>query len=767
MLSPNVEIKEVDLSIVVQTASSTVACFGGEFTKGESEKYTLITNTEDLINVYGYPTNANFNEWFQCQTYLQYGNSLLVSRAVDSLGTFKDTTNTVYAVNELGKVEITNAPYFIKVGSIVKFGENQENEYKVKAIEAPVEAVAQVDTITVNTVAEDDVFAVTNRDEQVSYTATADDDVNTVATELGNLIENIDTNATNVSVTDNVITVTASIAGVAMSNSIDQGDMTLETVTENVEGESYELVFEDVNGEVVDFSAKDVDGNTISGADVGTDVFAKYGAYNPIVCAPKEGTVSKTALELYPERIFIANADKFEEQSLAIPVTGNDKLKFIAKSSGALYNGTEIAIAREADFASGKQSVFNGINLNSLFESKPLESKKEIAIITRNNDNIETFIVSMIPGTKDYKGKSVYVEDIINKYSTVMYVKDNTSITEMTDSRLYTDAILDASGAVTVPAVNKILYMNNGSDGYVSTGDIFRAYGSVDENTLFGNKEELDIDLVITNERARIAGCAIATDRADCIAFSTPTYEQVIGLSSIKIVENMNDDVLNGEMASGSAANSYNAYFGNYISIYDKFNDKIRWISPAGHVAGLRASADKKTEKWYASAGLKRGSMVNVLKIYFNPSVGQRDFMYKNSVNPIVSMPGLGNALVWGQKTLLKTGSAFSRINVRALFNTIERAISKMAKSFLFEFNDQFSRNNFIASIAPYLESVKAARGVSDFYIVCDESNNTPLVIDNNEFKATIAVKPTRVSEFIELSFVAVATGVEFSEIFV
>jgi len=767
MMSPGVEVNEIDLSIVVPMLGNATACFAGVFTKGPSDKFLLITNGEELIQYYGGPTNANYNDWFQCYNFLQYANKLLVSRAVDANGTYKASGNEVYAVNELGKVEVKNAPYFIQVGSVVKFDENQENEYTVTEIEAPVEAVKQVDTITVNAAAEVD-YTVKNRGQEVTYSATADNTVEEIAHELGSLIENVDTNATNVSVDGAVITVTASVAGVAMENVVVAGDMTVATVTENVEGESYELVFADVNGQTVDFTAIDPEGNVISGAVVGAPVLVKYAAQNALVTAPKDGATAKTAYELKPEAIHVANEDDYEVQEMSIPVTGNSKLKFIAKSSGAAMNGIEIAIGREADFASGTQNVFNGLVLNDFFESKPLESKKEIAIVIRKDKKITgAYIVSLIPGSKDYRNKSNYIEDVLNKYDSLVYVKDNTAIVDMPDSRLYTAAELALDGTVITPAVNKVLYTSNGGDGYVNAGDIEFAYGNVSDNTIFGNKEEVDIDIVIANEAARTQAGGLASDRADCICFIGAKFEDVVGLPSAKIVENLIKDAQTGELNSGNTANSYNAFFGNYKQQYDKFNDKMRWVSVAGDVAGLRADTNTSLNTWWASAGLDRGQIKNAQKIAFNPNLGQRDFLYKNKINPVVSFPGQGNAIVWGQKTLQSKPSAFDRINVRGLFNTLERAISRMAKYYLFEFNDSFTRNRFVGTIKPFLESVKAGRGVYDFYIRCDETNNTPQVIDANQFVCDIAVKPTRVAEFITLNFIAVGTGVEFSEIFV
>jgi len=768
MMSPGVEVNEIDLSIVVPQLGNSTACFAGVFEKGPSDKYLLITNVTDLLKYYGSATNENYNDWFQCYNFLQYASKLLISRAVDANGTYKGTGNEVYAVDELGKVEVTSAPKFIQVGSIVKFDQNKEQEYKVSAIEAPVIAVAQVDTITVNSVNTDDVFTVENRGQEVSYTAVDGDTTHDVAVNLGKKIEDIDTNATNVSVTDNVITVTASIAGVAMENVIKAGDMTLANKVANVPGESYELVFEDVDGQKVDFAATDIDGNIITGAYIGKEVYVKYSAINALVCAAQEGAVRKTAAELKPECLFVPNEEQYEVQEMSIPVTGNSKLKFMAKSSGTNMNGIEIAIAREADFASGKTTVFRGLVLNEFFEDKPLDSKREIALLIRqDNKVVATYIVSLIPGSKDYRNKSNYIEDIINKYDELLYVKDNVAISAMPASCLYKSAVVDLDGNVITPAVNNILYTSNGGDGFVNHGDIQVAMGSVRENTIFGNKEALDIDIVIANEQARVAAGELASNRADCICFIGARFEDVVGLPSAKIVENLINDVMNGELNSGNTANSFNAFFGNYKQQYDKFNDKTRWISVAGDVAGLRASTNTKLNTWWASAGLDRGQIKNALKIAFNPNLGQRDFLYKNKINPVVSFPGQGNAIIWGQKTLQSKASAFDRINVRGLFNTLERAISRMAKYYLFEFNDEITRNRFVGTISPFLESVKSGRGIYDFYVRCNEDNNTPDVIDANRFIADIAVKPTRVAEFITLNFVAVGTGVSFNEIFV
>ena len=765
-MSPGVQVNEIDLSIVVPVLGNATAAFAGVFTKGPSDKYLLITNPEELIQYYGMPTNDNYNDWFQCYNFLQYANKLLVSRAVDANGTFTEIANTVKVVNEIGKVEVNDVPTLLKAGSVVKFDINADitGEYKIKEIEAPVEAVAQVSKLSVTSdLADGESITFNVNGIGVAYTASGDQTKEDVALALANEITS-DANDTTATAAGADITITASTAGVeTIIDSLTGNISAVTIVTENVPGESYELVFDDST----DFSA-------ITAAN--GPIYIKDSAMNALVDAPVDATYDangvevtpagtlKSGDELKPEALFIPNEETYEVTEMSIPVYEGTKLKFFAKSSGSLMNKIEIAIAREKDFASGKSQVFEGLYLNDFFETKPLDSKSEIAIIVRKDGKITgSYIVSTIPGSKDYRNKSNYVEDIINKYDELLYVKDNTATTTLPQSRIFLSVGLDN----TVVDNQLPLKTANGTDGQVNHGDIELAYGTVADNTIFGNKEEVDIDIVIANEQARVAAGALASERGDCIAFIGAKFEDVVGLPSAKIVENLIADALNGELNNASTANSYCATFGNYKYQYDKYNDKFRWVSIAGDVAGLRADTNTSLNTWWASAGLDRGQIKNAQKIAFNPNLGQRDFLYKNKINPVVSFPGQGNAIVWGQKTLQSKPSAFDRINVRGLFNTLERAISRMAKYYLFEFNDGFTRNRFVGTIKPFLEGVKAGRGVYDFYVRCDETNNTPAVIDANQFVCDIAIKPTRVAEFITLNFVAVGTGVEFSEIFV
>jgi phage tail sheath protein FI len=197
---------------------------------------------------------------------------------------------------------------------------------------------------------------------------------------------------------------------------------------------------------------------------------------------------------------------------------------------------------------------------------------------------------------------------------------------------------------------------------------------------------------------------------------------------------------------------------------YDKYNDVYRYVPLNGDIAGLMVRTDSTRDPWFSPAGFNRGQIKNIVKLAWNPDKANRDTLYKNGVNPVVTFPGQGTIL-YGDKTLLAKPSAFDRINVRRLFIVLEKAIATASKFTLFEYNDEFTRAQFRSLVEPFLRDVQGRRGIYDFRVVCDESNNTGEVIDRNEFVGDIYIKPARSINFIQLNFVAVRSGVEFSEV--
>jgi len=249
----------------------------------------------------------------------------------------------------------------------------------------------------------------------------------------------------------------------------------------------------------------------------------------------------------------------------------------------------------------------------------------------------------------------------------------------------------------------------------------------------------------------------IAEFRKDCIVLVSPERSDVVNNAL-----DIEDDVI--EFRNDLRSTSYAVMDSGYKYMYDKYNDVYRWIPLNGDIAGLCARTDDERDAWFSPAGFNRGQIRNIVKLAWNPKQAERDLLYKNAVNPIVNFPGQG-IIMFGDKTLLSKPSAFDRINVRRLFIVLEKAIARASQSTLFEFNDEFTRSSFVNLVTPFLRDVQGRRGITDFAVVCDETNNTGEVIDRNEFVGDIYIKPARAINFIQLNFVAVRTGVEFSEI--
>jgi len=276
----------------------------------------------------------------------------------------------------------------------------------------------------------------------------------------------------------------------------------------------------------------------------------------------------------------------------------------------------------------------------------------------------------------------------------------------------------------------------------------------------FEQSETVDVSLLMTsNAEATVAGYVIdlAAARKDCVAFTSPPLSACQSADPVAAVVTYKTDTLN-------KSTSYAVMDSGWKYQYDKYNDVYRWVPLNGDIAGLCVRTDTERDPWFSPAGFNRGQIRNVVKLAYNPSKSQRDELYRNSINPVTSFPGEGTVL-FGDKTMQSKASSFDRINVRRLFIVLEKAISRAARASLFEFNDEFTRSSFVNLIEPFLREVQGRRGIFDFRVVCDSTNNTPEVIDRNEFVGDIYIKPTRSINFIQLNFVAVRSGVTFDEI--
>ena len=375
---------------------------------------------------------------------------------------------------------------------------------------------------------------------------------------------------------------------------------------------------------------------------------------------------------------------------------------------------------------------------------------------------LETFEgVSQASDGKSSTGSSNFYADVIYNTSNFVYVMDHettlanagTAKEGQTFDNLQGDAF----------AV-KTYSLASGTDDFAATnGEIATAYEK------FNDAENVDISLLLcgpsqtsadaTGDTKATAVMDIATSRKDCVAFISPARTDVVGVTNA-ITQTQN--VIS--FADGLPSTSYAVIDSGYKYMYDRYNDVFRFVPLNGDIAGLCARTDNIADPFFSPAGFNRGQIRGAVKLAFNPNQTQRDELYKARINPVVAFPGQGTVL-FGDKTAQAKPSAFDRINVRRLFITLEKAVSTAAKFQLFEFNDEFTRAQFRNLVEPFLRDVQGRRGITDFSVVCDDSNNTGDVIDRNEFRADIYVKPARSINFIQLNFIATRTGVAFSEV--
>lgn len=299
----------------------------------------------------------------------------------------------------------------------------------------------------------------------------------------------------------------------------------------------------------------------------------------------------------------------------------------------------------------------------------------------------------------------------------------------------------------------------NGRDGalpraadYINGYNLFKSAESVDVSLILGGASDATRAIHIVNN--------ITEFRKDCIAVFSPRRDDVVSNSGYAGSEV--DDIV--AFRNSLPSTSYAIVDSGWKYQYDKYNDLFRYVPCNGDTAGTMVRTDLQRDPWYSPAGFSRGQIKNVVKLAFNPNKSERDVLYRNGINPIVTFPGEGTVL-FGDKTMLTRPSAFDRINVRRLFIVLEKAIATAAKFTLFEFNDAFTRAQFKSLVEPFLRDVQGRRGITDFRVVCDETNNTPEIIDRNEFIGDIYIKPARSINFIQLNFVAVRTGVDFTEV--
>jgi len=378
--------------------------------------------------------------------------------------------------------------------------------------------------------------------------------------------------------------------------------------------------------------------------------------------------------------------------------------------------------------------------------------------------------LSKLTDARGAQNNITYYKDAVNEFSEYVYTDGTLNGSISPSSSDSGDAWGQASGDAGVTtfklSAGTSVTLSAGADDYdYSASEIDSAYD------VFLETEDAELDFILmggsmaTEDDTKLKAAsvmAVAQTRKDCIAFVSPWKGAQVGTSGALTRSTQKVKTINFFNALSST--SYAVFDSGYKYMYDRFNDIYRWIPCNGDVAGLCVSTSATLDDWYSPAGTNRGGLRNAVKLAFNPTQADRDELYQARINPIVSFPGTG-VILFGDKTALASPSAFDRINVRRLFLNIQKRAEELAKGVLFELNDATTRIGFASALNSYLSEVQARRGVTDFLVVCDESNNTPAVVDRNEFVAEIYIKPTRSINYITVTLTATKTGVAFSEV--
>jgi len=704
-LSPGVNISEVDLTTVTPAVDTTAGAFAGVFRWGPVNERTLVTSENDLVAKFGKPTNINPETFFTAANFLSYSNSLQLVRAANTTAQFA----AVGGANNTARAAVT------------VFNNNDYDQKQPGWGSSDVQAIARWPGA------------------------------------LGNSLKvSVCENATQYTSSANLLTQTYTLGAAA-------GDAQGNTALFNGPNTGFAIAVGSQTGVItLDGSAN---GYLTFSAEEANDLqstlntFADRYAVGDYVVV---GTGATQSLKITSKSVLVANVAAVNTGVGIITLTFDQPLKLassIAASSVTRY----WEYFSQVDAAPGR-STFVAVNGNTALQLANASAQlDEVHVVVADEDGeitgnpgsiLEVWQgLSRATDAKLADGSSNYFKNIINEQSQYIWFAD------------------DRAGANSAPALTVTTASNSAPLTISLAGGVDQDEANVAFTAIatafdqFVSPEDVDISLVLAGRtRGGVNGTQlanylidnIAEVRKDCVVFVSPEKEDVVNATNpeTKVVEFRNS----------LRSSSFAVLDSGYKQQYDKYNDLFRWIPLNGDVAGTCARTDSARDPWFSPAGTSRGQIKNSIKLAFNPNLAQRDFLYKNGVNPIVALQGQGTVL-YGDKTLLAKPSAFDRINVRRLFIVLEKSISTAAKSFLFEFNDEFTRTQFRNLVEPFLRDVQGRRGIYDFKVVCDETNNTPEIIDSNKFVGDIYIKPARSINYIQLNFVAVRSGIEFSEI--
>ena len=737
-VSPGVNTSEIDLTTIVPGISSIDAGFAGAFRWGPVNDVTLI-DSEDLLRERFQSPDANtFTSFFVAANFLQYSNKLHVVRTSNTAMRNASSSGTTVLIANLSQYQAVyseqeGTPVTAQGDFSAKYAGELGNSIKVSLCGPTRANLASGNT----TVASNSITALTGTVAIATNKAiTGTSTLFGPELRVGDAVE-IAVSGTN-TYSAVIATITSNTAGtvdIAPTSAIDAGN-SMVRLARSAFGEPARNMAGLVN----------VTANSVNVTSAGTT------------------DVLDTSFDL---QITAGDIIKINGEERKVNVVTNSS--HLTVNVGFTNTAVSQTYSRTWEYASifDKEPVTTAHSAakGALFDEVHIVVIDEDGEWTGNlNEGLETFTgLSVAKGAKYEDGTKAYYVDAINNRSKYLFWMDHNAAG---DAYTTAGATVSAWGSVAAAgtefasstATGSLIVrssLSGGVDGSApSDGDKITAFRK------FQDAEEVDIGLLIGGEASATVALdiiSIAEGRKDIVAFLSPELADVVNNEG-----NEADDVVDFRNTLGST--SYAVLDSGYKYQYDKYNDVYRYVPLNGDVAGVCAATEAARDAWFSPAGFNRGNIRNAIKLPFNPRKSERDTLYKNSINPVVTFMGEGTVL-FGDKTLLAKPSAFDRVNVRRLFIILEKAIARFARAQLFEFNDAFTRAQFVGAVEPFLRTVQGRDGILDFRVVCNETNNPGDVIDRNEFVGDIFVKPNRSINFIQLNFVAVRSGVDFSEI--
>ncbi|MAH43564.1 hypothetical protein CL614_07665 [archaeon] len=769
-VSPGVSVTEIDATNVLAPSTSSNTGFAAAFIWGPADKIVSITSEQDLANTFGKPTNTDVEgNWHVASSTLAYGGSLNVVR---TLGT--NAKNALDGTSTEGTIVDFNGGVIQTVAVVA--GGSSYTDATGLATTGGTGSGATVDidatggevlTVTVNNAgtgySEGDILTITQGGSSGGQFRVESTDG---AATLG--ASGTDFTASTAWNGGTDIT-TATASGVTSVLPLGGSGATF-TITTNTNGTKVKII-------------------TIANAGSGYN----SGDVITVVDPGSTNNTIKLVLETISGSggVLVVNEEDFDSKDSGSTNSSAGTSSFVARYAGALGNAIQVRLLQTGGSLAGWNGDYTQggatktVDFGGLFDRMPNTSDY---VLNNNggedvNDEIHLVVVdrtgeiSGIAGTvleryahlslatdaKNSQGNSNYFKDVIRRDSKYIYATgqwDNVQSTWEGKNSANTTIFT----SVNAQSLNLAGGVSDDDSGAGGGNNASKRYSATTGYGLFVDKEAVDIDLLpigVDSSGALAISVIdnIAKIRKDCIVFLSPDSASVIGTGITKAA-----DVVTDSTQTGLSSTSYAVMDSGWKRTYNRYTDKYIDIPLNGDVAGLCVSVDNSLGAWWSPAGLNRGAIRNVVKLHFDPNKTERDTLYKANINPVANISGAGTIL-YGDKTFLKKPSAFDRINVRRLFNLLERTISSAAKYMLFEFNDEFTRSSFRNMVEPFLSGIKAKRGIYDFKVVCDSSNNTSDVIDRNEFVGDIYIKPARSINYIQLNFIAVRTGVSFSEV--